>query len=557
MTSKPNIFLTGFSGSGKTTVGKEVARRLGWRFVGIDDEIVEAQGKPIEAIFNELGEAGFRQIEREHLASACEGERQVVSTGGGIVMDENNVQMMERSGVIVYLDANPEVIHARLETERARGDNPAVRPMIAASDQLSRIRDLKARRQPSYSQAHWTVHTDSLTPGQAAEEVTRAFGLLNQPGDDGRPQETDLAAVVHTSSVDYPVWVGWGILDGLGERVKRILEPPAAYVIGDDGAFTHARQAQASMEAAGIPTHMLLVPPGEPSKTHETAQRAYAWLADRKAERGQMVLAVGGGMVGDLAGFVAATYLRGMPLAQVPTSLLAMMDASVGGKVAVDLPQGKNLVGAFYQPRFVLADVQTLQTMPPRELTSGWAEAIKHGLILDIDLLDAFERDSGPIQALELDLATDIIRRSVAIKAGIVSRDEKETLGVRVLLNYGHTIGHALEKVTAYGRLLHGEAVSVGMMGAAYISQAMGLLSKEEVARQASLLEKYGLPVSIDGVDVDAVADAMMSDKKVAGGTVRWVLLNGLGNAVTRNDVPTELVREALRMVAAPMPANG
>jgi 3-dehydroquinate synthase len=195
--------------------------------------------------------------------------------------------------------------------------------------------------------------------------------------------------------------------------------------------------------------------------------------------------------------------------------------------------------------------------MPPRELTSGWAEAIKHGLILDIDLLEAFERDNVPIQALERDLATDIIRRSVAIKAGIVSRDEKETLGVRVLLNYGHTIGHALEKVTAYGRLLHGEAVSVGMMGAAYISQAMGLLSEEEVARQASLLEKYGLPVSIDGVDVDAVAEALMSDKKVAGGTIRWVLLNGLGNAVTRNDVPTELVREALRMVAAPTPANG
>ena len=295
---------------------------------------------------------------------------------------------------------------------------------------------------------------------------------------------------------------------------------------------------------------MFLIPPGEQSKTLETAEHIYSWLAGRKAERSDLVLAVGGGVVGDLAGFVAATYLRGMPFAQVPTSLLAMMDASIGGKVAVDLPHGKNLVGAFYQPKFVLADVQALQSLPQRELASGWAEAIKHGLILDPELLAIFEELREPILALEQDVATDVIRRSVAIKADVVSQDEKETLGIRMLLNYGHTIGHAIETATGYGRFLHGEAVSVGMMGAARIGNAMGMMSTDEVERQRTLLEGFGLPLSSPGVDTAAMSEALYSDKKVVGGALRWVLLDRIGKASVRNDVPAELVEETLALLA-------
>jgi 3-dehydroquinate synthase len=261
-------------------------------------------------------------------------------------------------------------------------------------------------------------------------------------------------------------------------------------------------------------------------------------------------LAVGGGVVGDLAGFVAATYLRGMPFAQVPTSLLAMMDAAIGGKVAVDLPHGKNMVGAFYQPRFVLADVQTLETLPQRELTAGWAEGIKHGLILDEGLLAKFERQRDSIQALEQSAATEVVRRSVAIKASVVSQDEKETLGIRTLLNYGHTIGHAIEAATGYGSVLHGEAVSIGMMGAAYISQSLGMMSAEEVERQRAALEAFGLPLSFSGMNVSAVGEAMRSDKKTSGKAISWVLLDGIGRAATRNDVPLELVRSTLNRLA-------
>lgn len=546
---KQNIFVTGFSGTGKTTVSREVAQRLGWNFVDLDEEIEKAAGTSIKAIFEEKGEAHFRQLERSQLVIACENENQVVSTGGGIIMDEDNRNTMEQNGIIVCLEARPDTIHKRLEIQNS--ESPVPRPMLNASDALERVRSLKSQRQFNYTQANWTVHTDALSPAEAADEIVRAWKVLSEKMSlETKPEYSDLAAVVKTSSGDYPIWVGWGIIDELGQRVKQILSPQVAYMISDQGAYTQARRAQQAMEAVNIPTHMFLMPAGEQHKTLETVQHVYQWLAERKAERGHLIVAVGGGVVGDLAGFVAATYLRGMPFAQVPTSLLAMMDASIGGKVAVDMPHGKNLVGAFYQPKFVLSDVSTLQTLPKRELTSGWAEAIKHGLILDKELLTSFEQNQASIQALEQDAATDIIRRSVAIKADIVSQDERETLGIRILLNYGHTIGHALETATSYGSFLHGEAVSVGMMGAAYIGHALGMMSAEEVERQRNILEAFNLPLSAGEMDYAAVSQAMLSDKKTAGRSIRWVMLDGIGNAVTRNDVPPELIQDTLRKLS-------
>ena len=590
---KRNIFVTGFSGTGKTTVGREAAQLLGWRFVDLDEDIEAAAGKPIDAIFAADGEAHFRALESQALLAACEREGQVVSTGGGIVMSAANRKAMASNGAIVCLEAAPETIYARVRAQ-SEGADAIARPMLAADDPMRRIRVLKSQRQLNYTLAHWTVHTDTLSTAQAAHEVARAFDILNDDGDEicyraypkwmevraremlddqggngalalsnessdkpasfGDAGDTDdTAAVVRASAGDYPVWVGWGILDELGDRMKAALgaSVSTAYIITDEGAHRQARRAQFALEAAGVAAHMFIMPQGETNKTLETAQLIYRWLAERKAERGHAVVAVGGGVVGDLAGFAAATYLRGMPFAQIPTSLLAMMDASIGGKVAVDLPQGKNLVGAFYQPKFVLSDVSALRTLSRRDLASGWAEAIKHGLILDERLLSDFEDQRAPILALERDVATQIIRRSVAIKANIVSQDERETLGIRILLNYGHTIGHAIEAATGYGRFLHGEAVSVGMMGAAYIGQALGMLSTAEVERQRAALRGYGLPLAFADMDIDAVKDAMQSDKKTAGRAIRWVMLDGIGNAVTRNDVPPELAQDALERLAA------
>ena len=359
--------------------------------------------------------------------------------------------------------------------------------------------------------------------------------------------DPELAAEVRTSAGDYPLWVGWQIIDEVGERIRRIMDPGVTYIITDEGVYRQARRAQNSLEMSGIAAHLFVIPSGEQSKTLATAQHIYTWLAELKAERGHLILAVGGGVSRRPRRIRRRKRtLRGLPFAQVPTSLLAMMDAAIGGKTAVDLPQGKNLVGAFYQPKFVLADVSVLQTLPERELRSGWAEAIKHGLIIDDSLLSTFESQTEEIQALEPEVATDVIRRSMAIKANVVSQDERETLGIRVLLNYGHTIGHGIEAATGYGQYLHGEAVSIGMMGAARIGNGIGLMSDSDVERQRSVLEAYGLPLSASNVDQGSVLEAMRSDKKVAGGAIRWVLLDGIGNATTRNDVPVELVDDVL-----------
>lgn len=542
MQSPRNIFLTGFMGTGKTSVGRHVARRLGWRFVDLDEVITCSIGKSIGDIFEDEGEPEFRRLEHNNLLRICDEERQVVSTGGGVPIDSTNREVMRNNGIVFCLEALPETIINRIEN---KAEN--VRPMFNKGDSGEGIEALKARRQFAYSQADWTVHTDRFTVEETTDEIIRGLGLLtNQTYPTKLQTSHDLAATVQTSNGDYPIWVGRGILDEIGERLRKLKVSGTSYVITDEGAQKHGRRVQAALESSGLPAHIFILGSGEKSKSLEMVRHVYQWLAERKAERAHVVVAVGGGVVGDLAGFVAATFLRGTRFVQVPTTMLAMMDASIGGKTGVDLPLGKNLVGAFYQPTFVLSDVDVLQTLPRRELLSGWAEAIKHGLILDENLFSDFETGSESLLSLSGNIPMEVIRRSVAIKANVVSRDERETLGLRVLLNYGHSIGHAIESTTGYTQFLHGEAVSIGMMGAGLISHGMNLMSANDVTRQQNVLKGFGLPIGWPELDVDSLLEAMTMDKKTSGGTLRWVLLEKIGRASTRSDVPIDLVRGAL-----------
>ncbi|MEX0762504.1 MAG: 3-dehydroquinate synthase [Dehalococcoidia bacterium] len=359
--------------------------------------------------------------------------------------------------------------------------------------------------------------------------------------------DQDLATVVHTSQGNYRVLVGRGVIDRIGPEMSAAGLGGRAFIIADRVLFPDGvRRVQEALESGGFPAHVLAIQSGETAKDLDTARQMYGWLAEQRAERSDTIVALGGGVIGDLAGFVAATWLRGVPFVQVPTSMAAMVDASIGGKVAVNLPQGKNLVGAFHQPKLVIAEIAHLATLPPRELASGWAEAIKHGFILDARLLDTLDRHAGEMLALSGDVAVEAIRRSVAIKADVVSADEFERGDERVLLNYGHTVGHALEAITEYGTFLHGEAVSVGIMAAAGIALRLGMIDPELLDRQRGILEKYGLPVRAQGVSVDAVLNATRSDKKSRGGSIRWVLLTGPGEATTRRDVPEQVVRDAI-----------
>ena len=547
-----NVILTGFAGTGKTVVGREVALLLGWTFVDTDDVLERHAGKSVEAVFADDGEAAFRVLESKALADVCSREKQVIATGGGMVKDPANQALMKASGFVVCLEASPETIVQRLFSETS--DDGPVRPLLQeghGESPLERARALKAERQSAYAQAQWTVHTDNLGVQDVTREILRAAGLLERV-DDEPPSghAADLAAVVRSANGPCPIYAGSGLLEKVGEMCRSAGLTTTAYVISDSNVFyTHGRKAQMSLEAADIPVHTFVVPSGEGSKSMETLEACYQWLAERRAERGHFVVAVGGGVVGDLAGYAAATFNRGLPVVQVPTSLAAMVDASIGGKTAINLSAGKNLVGAFHQPRMVLADVEALATLPQREQASGWAEAVKHGLILDADLFQTFEEHAEAIARLEEPLAANVVRRSMAVKADVVTRDERETLGLRILLNYGHTIGHALEAATKYGMLLHGEAVAIGMTAAVRISRGMGLIDDEVVARQDKVMQRFGLPTTLPGVDRSAVRRAMSVDKKTSAGAIRWVLLEGIGRAVTRNDVPEELVEAALTEV--------
>jgi 3-dehydroquinate synthase len=423
---------------------------------------------------------------------------------------------------------------------------------------LRRIEWLKGFRQPYYALSDWTVHTDNLSIDEAADEVIRGwrYGARKRPEIPVLPDARESAApycehqgaacVVKTATESYPVFVGWGLLDQLGRRMRNAGLQGRAHIISDDRVFPlYGKSVGKVLEEVGFAVHSKAVPEGERSKSLETAATLYDWLVERRAEREDCIVALGGGVVGDLAGFVASTFLRGLPLLQVPTSLIGMVDSSIGGKVAVNHPHGKNLIGAFYQPRLVLADVRALTTLPRRELVSGWAEVIKHAMIRDTGLLKLLEGRSQELLLLDENVTAEIVARSAAIKAAVVSEDEKER-GLRIILNYGHTIAHGLEAATNYERFLHGEAVAIGMMGAAALSQRLGLLTPDVGQRQEAVLRGFGLPASCSGVDVPGVLRAMKLDKKVRGERIRWVLLAGIGRPVIRDDVPNELAAEVV-----------
>jgi len=547
-----NIAITGFSAAGKSVVAQKVAERLSWTFIDTDAEIVRLSGKSISEIFKQDGEEKFRQLERKVLNQTCHRENAVIATGGGAIIEPENQRLLLETSVVVCLEAKPETIYQRLLNDTLYAANPVVRPLIAGDNPLERIRQLKSKRQSYYAIADWTVHTDNLTIDEVSQEVIKGWQYVNKHQSGKKASEADLACTVETETASYPVFVGWGILDKLGERMKQAGLSGTANIISDKTVFSiYGAKVKKTLEKAGFAVNCCVVPPGEASKNIARAVKIYDFLIEYRVERNDVIVALGGGMVGDLAGFVAATFLRGLPWLQVPTSLIAMTDASIGGKVAVDHPWGKNLIGAFYQPRLVLADVKTLTTLPQRELTSGWAEVIKHGLILDATFLQLIEENTKDLLKLRPDITSKIIAQSAEIKCRVVSEDERET-GKRTILNYGHTIAHGLEAAGKYERFLHGEAVAIGMMVAARLSHRLKLLSQDAVEHQRVILQKFGLPIDCSGIPLADVLAAMKLDKKVRGKAIRWVLLEDIGRAVISSNVPEKDVLSVLKEVIKP-----
>jgi 3-dehydroquinate synthase len=549
-TPPTRLYLLGLPGSGKSTVARLVADLLGWRFVDTDELIVARAGRPIAAIYADDGEPAFRNHEAAALAQAAQMERVVVATGGGIVGRAANRALMAATGWRVALDVAPSVALARL-TRAELGGELAARPLLAGADPLARLHALRQRRQQWYAEVEEVIATDDRAAPEVAARVVA--GLVARGLAPGAVGASATRYVRMSGGAEYDAVVAWGGLAALGERIAELALPARVHVVSDSHvAWLYGDTVLTQLAAAGLDVTLWAMPAGETSKTAGELARLYDWLAERRAERGEAVVALGGGVVGDLAGYAAATYLRGLPLIQVPTSLLAQVDASIGGKVGIDHPRGKNLIGAFHQPRLVLADPATLLTLPPRARREGWAEVVKYGVALDAAYFAALERDADQLAALDPAATTTAIADSVRLKAGVVEGDERESSrGARQLLNYGHTVGHALESVTGYGVWPHGEAVAVGMAAAVRIGARMGVTPPDVVRRQDALLARFGLPLRCPGVSAAALLRATQWDKKVRGGAVRWVLPTAIGAATVRGDVPEEIVRDALLELGA------
>lgn len=347
---------------------------------------------------------------------------------------------------------------------------------------------------------------------------------------------------VNLAENSYDIVIERGALSSLGQRCRAVgLKGVAAVISNPTVAALYGAAVQESLKAAGFTVASMEIPDGEEYKNSTTLNQLYDSLLSAGVDRSSFVVALGGGVVGDVAGYAAATWMRGVPFVQVPTTLLAQVDSSVGGKTGIDHPKGKNLIGAFYQPRLVLIDVDTLATLDQRQFRAGLAEVIKYGVAIDLPFFEFVETNSAAILAMDPDALIKIVLRSCQLKAEVVELDEKEA-GLRAILNYGHTLGHAFESLSGYRGMVHGEAVAIGMVLAARVSAAEGLCSQEELLRISALIRRCGLPVEIPHYDRQQLLDAVAADKKSKGGNITFICNRGIGMYAMSHHTPEELL---------------
>jgi shikimate kinase / 3-dehydroquinate synthase len=537
-----SVFLIGFMAAGKSTAGRLLAERMALPFIDLDDVVAEVAGISVREVFASRGEAEFRRLESEALARILARAPAVVATGGGTPCHDGALDRMRQNGLVIAL-AVP------LDVALARAGNSRDRPLLARpADQIAA---LYHEREPVYRQAHAVIATDWRDPGEVADEcgelISRAAVLDEQLLAD--------SSIVSLGERSYPIAVARGGLSRLGNLARAALGQACtrAALVGDATVDRlYGAAAAASLAGAGFDVSRVQVPAGEQAKSIGGFAALCDQLVASGLDRSSAVVALGGGVVGDLAGFAAATLYRGVPCIQVPTTLVAMVDSAIGGKTGVNLAAGKNLVGAFWQPRLVLADPELLVTLPARERRAAFGELVKYGLIDGEDLYRA-------VDALAGDLARDqwtlddgpppelvtVIRRCASIKAWIVSRDEREQSGERALLNLGHTVGHAIEAAAGYGEILHGEAVGLGLVAACRVAASLGLALPALEGRVTATLARAGLPVDLDPWLRPDVLERIRVDKKRTGAGLRFVALDGPGQSKLVN-VELEQIREAL-----------
>ncbi|PQO95321.1 3-dehydroquinate synthase [Massilia phosphatilytica] len=540
-----NIFLVGLMGAGKTTIGRLLARRLDMTFIDSDHEIEARTGATIPWIFEIEGEASFRRREADVIRELTAQNGIVLATGGGAVLNPDSRALLAERGTVIYLRASVSSILQRTAHDKNR-------PLLQTADPRRKLEDLTAQREPLYREiADMVIDTgrpnvqsmvqtilDQLDADNAAREQVNAKTTMNE--------QACISLNVELGDRSYPIAIGRGLLDDTALLNRHIGgSGKVAIVTNTTVAPLYLDKVAGPLRAAGREVVPIILRDGEEFKNWESLNEVFDALLANKCDRKTTLVALGGGVIGDMTGFAAATYMRGVPFVQIPTTLLAQVDSSVGGKTGINHPLGKNMIGAFYQPRAVIADTATLDTLPDRELSAGLAEVIKHGAILDAGFFDWIEANIEKLVARDHAALAHAIARSCEIKADVVARDEREG-GLRAVLNFGHTFGHAIEAGLGYGAWLHGEAVGCGMVMAADLSRRLGLIDDAAVERVRALVKAAGLPVVAPDLGGDRWIELMEVDKKNEGGAIKFILLKPLGSPSITN-APRELLDATLK----------
>ena len=503
------IVLIGFMGAGKTTVGRILATRMGVPFVDTDQLASDRAGMPVSEVFATLGEPAFRELERAAVQETLAGPDSVVALGGGALGDPAIATALQGK-TVVHLGVSWGEARRRL-----KGD--VTRPLLQTGDPKA----LFDQRQGLYEMVSTHhVDTEARRPEEIANEIAVALGGVRITDQQSR------RVVVPLGDRTYDVVIGRDFLSRLGELIPGKAEAENAFLISHPSLERFSKEAIETLEQAGLRVIRLEVPEGERSKSLEVVEGLWRRFAEEKARRHDVVIGLGGGVICDVAGFVAATFNRGMPLVHIPTTLLAQVDAAIGGKCGINLPEGKNLIGSIYQPSVVLCDIDLLASVPQEELRSGMAEVVKYGFIADPEMLEGIEERAQKVYDGDARALLSVVCRSASVKASFVVSDERDE-GRRSFLNYGHTFAHAIERLGGFEAVRHGEAVALGMMAAAYLSQELGRLSEYGVQVHRRVLQGVGLPTTAE-LSLEAMEDAWQHDKKYKKG-VRFVLLDDIG----------------------------
>ncbi len=543
---KRPIVLVGLMGCGKSSVGKRLAFKLSLPFVDADEEIERAAAKTINDIFTDHGEEHFRDGERKVIARLLGNGAQVLATGGGAFIHAETRKRVKDTAFSIWLRAELPVLMRRVMKRDTR-------PLLRGGNPEATMQKLIEARYPIYAEADMTVESRDEPHDIIVNEIITRLAT----GADGAPPttlEANPSKTVHVELGDrsYDVLITRGVLRDAGALIKARFGSVKCGVVTDENvARHHLTTLENSLKAEGLFAGSVVMKPGEATKSFRNLADLSERLLELGLERGDLVVPFGGGVIGDLAGFAAGILRRGVRFVQIPTSLLAQVDSSVGGKTGINTPQGKNLIGVFHQPSLVIADTSVLTTLPAREMRAGYAEVAKYGLLGDAEFFSWLEAHWQSVFGNNGPALTTAIETSVAAKAAIVARDETET-GDRALLNLGHTFGHALEAWTGYSdRLLHGEGVAIGMCMAFRLSEELGLCPAGTSARVTNHLKAVGLPTRIADIpggkaDAAELLRLMGQDKKVKAGKLTFILVRDIGQAFVTRDVAPETVLDFL-----------